>query len=95
MDDNSDEKREAFANGIRKGIKDGYIEERVNVDLTINMFSYIAIGISENNEMLSIPKNIKISEAFHEVVVTYIRGISTIKGIESIDSYLKEIENNK
>lgn len=56
----------------------------------MNMFSYIAMGICENNEMIDIPKEINIEDAFLEVLIIYIRGISTIKGVESIDQYLRD-----
>ncbi len=94
-DDNSDVKRRIVSESIRSGVKQGYIQERINIPLTMSMFSYIAIGITEKNEMLKIPAEVSINDAFQEVLVNYIRGISTIKGIEAIDEYLSEKENIK
>ncbi|MFI3264371.1 MAG: TetR/AcrR family transcriptional regulator [Rikenellaceae bacterium] len=90
--DNADEKRKVVISSIQMGIKQGYIDSRINIDLTLNMFTYIAIGISESNDMLKIPKEISMNDAFREVLINYIRGISTVKGVQIIDEYLAKIE---
>ncbi|MFI3279098.1 MAG: TetR/AcrR family transcriptional regulator [Rikenellaceae bacterium] len=88
LSDKADIKRKIVANSIKIGVEDGYIDSRINIDLTMNMFSYIAIGITENNDMINIPIEMTINDAFQEVLINYIRGISTIKGVEAIDEYL-------
>ncbi len=93
--DKADIKRKFMINSIKIGIEDGYIDKRINIDLTINMFSYIAIGITENNDMINIPIEMTINDAFQEVLINHIRGISTVKGIEAIDEYLAKQKNNK
>ncbi|MFR9523668.1 MAG: TetR/AcrR family transcriptional regulator [Rikenellaceae bacterium] len=95
--DKADEKRKVVALSLRAGIKQGYINNNINIDLTMNMFSYIAIGISEYNEMIDIPKDINIEDAFQEVLINYMRGISTIKGVKAIDDYIENRQktNNK
>ncbi len=92
--DQADQKRKIIINSIEQGIKQGYIQDRINVVLTLNMFSYIAFGISENNDQINIPEEMHIEEAFHEVLITYMRGISTIKGIEAIENYLSQRDEN-
>lgn len=86
--DKADVKRRIVATSIQNGIDQGYIDSRINIALTMSMFSYIAIGISENNEMIEMPKEININDAFQEVLINYMRGISTIKGVLAIDDYL-------
>ncbi|MFI3323559.1 MAG: TetR/AcrR family transcriptional regulator [Rikenellaceae bacterium] len=88
LSDQSDEKRKVVAQSIKIGVKQGYIMSHINIELTMNMFSYIALGVSENNEMISIPKEMHVEDAFHEVLTNYMRGISTAKGIAAIDEYL-------
>ncbi len=90
--DRADAKRKIVADSISQGIKDGYIDSRINVALTMNMFNYIAIGITENNDIIEIPKEISTEDAFFEVLINYIRGISTIKGIQAIDEHLAQRE---
>ncbi len=92
--DRADLKRKIVADSIKMGINEGYIDSRINIPLTMNMFSYIAIGITQNNDMIEIPKEIPIEDAFHEVLVNYMRGISTIKGVQAIDDYLSQNKNN-
>lgn len=90
--DRSDVKRKVVSDSLQTGVEQGYIDRRVNIALTMNMLNYIAIGITENNEMIEIPKEVSINDAFQEVLINYIRGISTIKGIEAIDQYLTDKE---
>lgn len=86
--DKADAKRKVITHSIQTGINEGYIENRINIALTMNMFSYIAIGITENNDMIEIPKDINIEDAFQEVLINYMRGISTVKGVQAIDDFL-------
>ncbi len=88
--DQADVKRRIVADSIQRGIAQGYIQNRINIALTMSMFSYIAIGISENNDQITIPAGINTEDAFQEVLINYMRGISTIKGIEAIEAYLEE-----
>ncbi len=89
----ADEKRKFVSNSIITAISEGYIRQDIDVELTINIFNYIAIGISSNNEMLKIPSHITPDYAFQEVLVTYIRGISTQMGVRTIDEYLEQRAN--
>ncbi|MFR9519421.1 MAG: TetR/AcrR family transcriptional regulator [Rikenellaceae bacterium] len=92
--DKADLKRKIVADSIKTGIEEGYIDSRINIPLTMNMFSYIAIGITQHNDMIEIPKEINTEDAFQEVLVNYIRGISTIKGVQAIDEHLSRRKNN-
>ncbi len=87
--DKADIKRKIIADSIQDGINQGYIDSRINIALTMNMFTYMAIGITENNDMIEIPKNLNVEDAFQEVLINYMRGISTIKGIQAIDEHIK------
>ncbi len=93
--DKQDAKRKIVARSIREGIREGYIEKRINVELTMNMFSYISVGVTENNEMISIPSELNVEDAFQEVLINYMRGISTPKGIAAIDDYIAKKQINK
>ncbi len=86
--DRLDIKRKVVYDSIKLGVKTGYIDRRINITLTMNMFSYIAIGVTEHNDMIEIPDDITTNDAFQEVLINYMRGISTIKGIEAIDNYI-------
>ncbi len=92
---NADIKRKTVADTISLGIRQGLIRKDINIALTMNVFSYIAIGISENNEIIEIPKDTDIHVAFHEVLISYLRGICTLKGVQVIDEYIKQQENNE
>ncbi len=93
-DHKADHKRKIVVDAIRLGIKEGYIESRINIEFTMSVFTYIATAITEQNEMINIPSGMSIEVAFNEVITNYMRGISTQKGVEAIDEYLKQKEEN-
>ncbi|MFI3285915.1 MAG: TetR/AcrR family transcriptional regulator [Rikenellaceae bacterium] len=94
--DKADLKRKIVADSLQTGIDDGYIDSRINIGLTMSVFNYIAIGITDNNDMIVIPKEVNVEDAFQEVLISYMRGISTIKGIQAIDDHLaKRVKQNE
>lgn len=70
---------------LTKGQREGYVKEDINKDL----ISKIIIEISnmiENSEIFTSKEHSR-KELFKDVIITYFRGISTMKGIETIDNY--------
>ncbi|MFI3314170.1 MAG: TetR/AcrR family transcriptional regulator [Rikenellaceae bacterium] len=92
LNDKADLKKKFIRKALNLGIKQGYIEKRINPELTMSVLNYIAMGISENNEAFDIPDGISVNNVFWDVLITYIRGVCTPKGVQIIDGYL---ETNK
>lgn len=85
--DNKEERYRVIVSTIQIGIRQGLIRKEINIELAITTLSYIAIGITNNNETIAIPYNTTSDEAFEEILTYVLRGISTIKGIEIIDNF--------
>ncbi|MDR1055965.1 MAG: TetR/AcrR family transcriptional regulator [Prevotellaceae bacterium] len=86
---------------MRKGIEEGVFRADINPLLTAFMFSEQAnLIFSEQFQKFnadigsSIDDFLEIS-IFENMVVTYIRGISTPKGIQILDDYLKRYSRNR
>lgn len=82
-------------NALKQGIKDGYIREGLNVEVA-------AFLVEESNHTYLRASYIKkptfsFQDLFFTMMINFIRGISTNKGIEIIDKYLEnsKIENNQ
>lgn len=77
-------------NVIRDGIKKGQEQNvfRNNIDVTIVSKVLTELGnIMQNQDMFPL-KQFERKVIFREIFINYLRGISTLKGIEIIDNYL-------
>lgn len=72
-----------FANGV----KDGYFREDVDYSLILDLGEAHSQFIRNN----ALCHNRRVSDVFKNTFMVTIRGISTIKGLEIIDSYIETI----
>ncbi len=72
---------------IELGQRQGLIRKSINISLAISALSYIAMGISYNNTSITIPEGVTSDQAFEEILLYVLRGISTAKGVEVIDKH--------
>lgn len=73
---------------LKKGISEGYIREGLNVDVAAFLveesnYTYMRASYIEK-------PTFSFQELFFTMMINFIRGISTSKGIEIIDNFLKE-----
>ncbi|NLX81180.1 MAG: TetR/AcrR family transcriptional regulator [Proteiniphilum sp.] len=78
---------------LQQGIKDGFIREGLNVEVA-------AFLVEESNHTYLRASYIKkptfsFQDLFFTMMINFIRGISTNKGIEIIDKYLENSKNEK
>lgn len=71
---------------LARGQKEGFFLEGINKELVTKILIEISSAI-ESSELISNKENSR-KELFRESFVFYFRGISTAKGIELIDSYI-------
>ncbi len=76
---------------LQKGVADGYIRENLNTDVAAflveeSSYTYIRASYLEKPPF-------SFEELFQTMMVNFIRGISTNKGIEIIDEYLANKTN--
>jgi AcrR family transcriptional regulator len=76
---------EVIKDGIIKGQNQGVFRNNINLDLVSKIM--LEFGNVLDNPSHSVKKYEK-KEIFKEVYINYIRGLSTLKGIEIIDNFL-------
>ncbi len=77
---------------LQKGIKQGYIREDLNVEIAAflveeSTHTYIRASYIEKPRFL-------FNELFYTMMINFVRGISTGKGIKIIDTYLEKKKDN-
>ncbi len=90
MADGAERQREGFRLALIAGKEQGLLVDRVNIDLSITMLYYMATGIYNNQYQMELPDGISPIDAFTEVLINFMRGISTAKGLEVIDDYVEK-----
>jgi hypothetical protein len=84
------DKNRGFEEIIKRGINEGVFRENLNSEIIVHFFSRQAENIAHNDIFL---KKFSLSDIFENIAITFLRGISTAKGLEIIDRY-KEKENH-
>jgi AcrR family transcriptional regulator len=79
------EEMQTIKEKLQKGIDDGYLLSRIDLDLSLTVMGYSIYGMIKRDDLL--PAHIPERDAFKYVVSYFIRGIATLKGIMMIDDY--------
>lgn len=79
--------RDRLRGAIQKGIDDGLLDPTIDVDLSVAMLGWSLSGVVDTRRA-SLPSNITPEYALRYVVINFLRGISTVKGMEVIDTFL-------
>lgn len=76
---------------IEKGIAEGLLDPTIDVDLSVAMLGWSLSGVVDTRRA-SLPNNITPEYALRYVVINFLRGISTVKGIKVIDAFLSQFK---
>ncbi len=78
---------------LKSGIKQGYVRN----DLNVKVAAFLVEESTLTHAFANLRKRPKFSyhELFHTMMINFLRGISTAKGIEIIDEYLEKKLKNK
>ena len=76
-------------NFLNKGIEQGYFRNGINFHIVYNQLSEGVNTIIRNKVLTSYPQ----IEVFRNTVIPYIRGCATQKGVEMMDKFMKEKDN--
>lgn len=79
---------------LELGIADGLFVETFNIELAISLLYYTASAITVRKDLM-LPEGMPEREAFVQIVSNFFRGISTAKGLQLVDDYLKCYEPAK
>ncbi len=82
---------ERLKSAIEKGIAEGLLNPEIDVDLSVAMLCWSLSGVVDDRGV-RLPDNITPEYALRYVVVNFLRGISTLKGVEMIDTFLSHFE---
>ncbi len=82
---------ERLKGAIEKGIAEGLLDPTIDVDVSVSMLCWSLSGVVDTRRA-SLPSNITPEYALRYVVINFLRGISTVKGIEVIDSFLAKFK---
>lgn len=74
--------------GIIKGQQQGLFCKNLNVDIVSKVMGELG-SIMENQQLFPL-NQFERKAVFREIFINYLRGISTLKGIEIIDNYLNK-----
>ncbi len=88
IEDDFKRNKEYLSKFLQNGIKQGYIREDLNVEVTaflVEQSTYIYIRATSIEKPL-----FTYSELFYTMMINFVRGILTEKGIKIIDAYLEQ-----
>ena len=76
-------------NALERCLAEGYLDPMVDVELMAHLFfSSTGVFLSDGNVVL--PDGISREEAFGAMVINFLRGLSTVKGLQVIDEMLSK-----
>lgn len=82
---------EQLKGAIEKGIAEGLLDPSIDVDLSVAMLCWSLSGVV-GSRASRLPDNITPEYALRYVVINFLRGISTVKGMEFIDKFLSQFK---
>lgn len=72
---------------LEKCLEQGYIDPNIDVELMARLF-FTTSGVLLRDDNVMIPEEVTREEAFGAMVVNFLRGLSTVKGLQLIDEIL-------
>lgn len=72
---------------LKKCLEQGYIDPNIDVELMARLF-FTTSGVLLRDDNVMIPDEVTREEAFSAMVVNFLRGLSTVKGLQLIDEIL-------
>ncbi|MCH5228997.1 MAG: TetR/AcrR family transcriptional regulator [Muribaculaceae bacterium] len=74
---------------LERGVKEGYFRSDLNLDVQCKMLSIQMEALKQTEELF--PPDISLIDIFDNVMLVFLRGISTLKGLEEIDRYMANL----
>ena len=83
--------RETLRRLLGEGVAQGLFIDRFNIDLAISVLYYTASAIVTRKDLI-LPEGLSEREVFVQIISNFFRGISTARGLELVDDYLKRYD---
>ncbi|MCH5237342.1 MAG: helix-turn-helix transcriptional regulator [Muribaculaceae bacterium] len=74
---------------LKKGVEEGYFRQDIVIPVQCQLITIQMESLRRMEELF--PENMSIVDVFDSIIITFLRGISTPKGIETLDLLLKDI----
>lgn len=81
-----------FKRKLEIGVSQGILDHRVNLDIAMTMIHYAALSMAVSDNGYQFPDGVSPQDALIEMTIYFLRGISSPKGVDIIDQYIKEQE---
>ena len=80
---------------LMKGIEQGLILDTIDTNMAISVYAYSMSGLLHRRDSahFSWPLDVNFAEALHYIMVHFIRGIATEKGIRIIDETILKLKH--
>ncbi len=89
------ENHQNFIDALHDAVGQGLLIPEINMELSVRLLHHIGFSIIHNDAKLVLPEGVTPQNAFLELTINFMRGISTQKGIQMIDEYIDEKLKNK
>ena len=80
---------ENFIKILQKGVDEGYFRNDINLQLQCQLFHLQMESLRHMDVVF--PGDMSIVEVFDAIIITFLRGISTPKGIDTLDKILMDL----
>ncbi|MCH5225488.1 MAG: TetR/AcrR family transcriptional regulator [Muribaculaceae bacterium] len=77
---------ENFYDVIKKGVEEGYFREDINLIVQCRMFAIQMEALKRGENLF--PEDISLTEILDNVIIGFLRAISSPKGLEELEKYL-------
>jgi len=79
---------------LTRGIEQGLILDSIDMDIAISVYAYSMSGLvhMKDNAFFTWPSDVNFADALHYIMVHFIRGIATEKGIRIIDETMLKLK---
>ena len=78
---------------LERGVKEGYFREDVNLKVQCRMLTIQMAALKKAEELF--PEDISLLEIYDSIIIGFLRGISSSKGLEEIEAYMPLMTNNR
>ncbi len=85
----NEQHRAGFRDMLEQGRAEGLFVDYIHVDLVLSVFWAMAGLTARGGGEFKLPEGVSGREAFVMIIVNFMRGISTVKGVQLIDGYIR------
>ena len=76
---------------LQQGVKQGYFREDINLNVHCRMFSIQMESLKRAEELF--PEDITLLEIYDSIIVGFLRGISSAKGLNELEKFMPSLTN--